>query len=100
MFTKENASAYGKRSSRKGVKNKANFEIKEAFKDLLTNNLEKLQQDIDNMESVQRVNALLQVAKYLIPTLKAVEVDIEQTNEDDTLKKLMSFSESDFDKLN
>ena len=68
-------------------------------KNILNDNLDVLKNDIASMDSVQRVNALLQVAKYILPTLKAVEVDIEQTNNDDTLRKLMSFSESDYDRL-
>ena len=77
MFTKENASTYGKKSSRKGVKNKVSFEIKEAFKNILNDNLDVLKTDIAAMDSVQRVNALLQIAKYILPTLRASSVEIE-----------------------
>ena len=99
MFTKENASTYGKKSSRRGKPNKINFEIKDAFKNILNDNIDVLKNDIASMDSVARVNALLSMAKYILPTLKSVEANIEQTNEDATLRKLMSFSESEFDKL-
>ena len=57
----------------KGVPNKVNSEIKEAFQLLIESNLEQLKYDIAELEPAQRIQALLQLSKFVVPNLKAVE---------------------------
>lgn len=73
-FTKETASKAGKKSSRKGKPNRTTEEVRDLFKDLLENNMTKFQKDLDKLEPEQRLKVLLEVAKFVIPTLKSSEL--------------------------
>ena len=61
---------------KKGSVNKATKEIREMFVKLVNDNLGQLDNDIKQMEPKQRFDAIIQLAKYILPTLKAVEVDL------------------------
>lgn len=89
-ITKENASRLGKKGSRKGIPNKSTIEIKEAFQLLLSNNLEKLQNDLNEMKPSERFNAVIQLASYVLPKMKAIE--LKQPNEEDFKPIIISFT--------
>jgi hypothetical protein len=57
----------------KGSVNKTTTEIREKFSVLLENNLEKFQADIDLLEPKDRIKVILELAKFIVPTLKATE---------------------------
>ena len=57
-----------------GTPNKVTAKVRESFATLLENNLVRLQDDIDSLKPAERLNLILQVAKFVIPTLKAIEV--------------------------
>lgn len=79
-INKRNASEYGKRSSRKGTPNKITAEIREKFTLLLDNNLDRLQEDIDALEPSERIKILLQLSKFVIPSLRATEFTSNDDN--------------------
>jgi hypothetical protein len=56
-----------------GVPNKATNEIRDKFNLLLENNIEQLQDDLTKMSPRWRVHYILEIAKFVLPTLKAVE---------------------------
>lgn len=58
----------------KGSPNIATAEIREKFSLLLENNFDKLQTDIDLLEPKDRIRTLLELAKFVVPTLKATEL--------------------------
>ena len=61
-----------------------------------------VQEDLDSMKPRDRVNALLQFMKFLIPTQKAVEVDNRVSQEElneDYINKLMEIPEENFDRV-
>ena len=58
----------------KGTPNKNTTKVRDSFACLLENNIDRLQDDIDGLKPAERLNLLLQVAKFVIPTLKAIEV--------------------------
>jgi len=64
----------------KGTPNKTTAEIRENFTLLLDNNIDKMQSDIDQMEPTQRVKILLELAKFVLPTLKAMEFNTSNEN--------------------
>ncbi|HEY9222331.1 MAG TPA: hypothetical protein VIO43_12235 [Lutibacter sp.] len=76
-FTKKTAKEAGKRSNRKGVPNKTTKEIRELFKTLLEANIEKIQRDLNKMDPQQRVKIILEIAKFVIPTLRSSEIKAE-----------------------
>ena len=72
---KELASRAGKLGTRKGVPNRINHEVRKSFQLLVENNLERLQSDIDELEPKDRIKIILDMAKFILPTLQAVSID-------------------------
>ena len=72
---RELASMAGKVSSRKGVPNRATSDLREAFKQLVESNLPQMQSDLDSLEPKDRLKFILDLAKFILPTLQAVSVD-------------------------
>ncbi len=59
---------------KKGTPNKTTKEIRNTLSLLLSNNLENLQKDIDKLEPKDRIKTLIDISKFIIPTLKAIEL--------------------------
>lgn len=78
---RELASRAGKLGTRKGVPNRVNHEVRKSFKLLIENNLERLQNDLDELEPKDRIRFILEMAKFILPTLQAVSVDDLRENE-------------------
>jgi len=57
-----------------GAANKITEHIREAFTDLLDNNLEKMQSDLDSLKPSERLRVLLELSSFVIPKLKATEI--------------------------
>lgn len=72
---RELASMAGKMSSREGVPNRATSEVRRAFKQLVESNLPQMQSDLDSLEPKDRIKFILEMAKFILPTLQAVSVD-------------------------
>ena len=62
-----------------GTPNKATTEIKEAFQMLLEDNLPTLKRDISSLEPKERVKFTLDLASFIIPKMKAIDVKSENT---------------------
>ena len=58
-----------------GTKNKTTKEIRETFKNLLENNLERIQKDLNELEPKDRIMFLLKLTSFVIPTLRSVEIN-------------------------
>ena len=58
----------------KGSLNIATAEIREKFNLLVENNIDKLQQDIESLEPKDRIKIILDMAKFLLPTLRSTEL--------------------------
>lgn len=78
---KDLASMAGKMSSREGVPNRATSEVRRAFKQLVESNLPQMQSDLDSLEPKERIRFILEMAKFILPTLQAVSVDDLRENE-------------------
>lgn len=63
-----------------GTPNLVTADIKQHFEKLLEGNLEALQQDIESLEPKDRVKALLAIARFVIPTVKAIEIEQNKSN--------------------
>lgn len=57
-----------------GTPNTTTKELREKFTLLLENNFDKLQSDIDLLEPKDRAKTLLELAKFVLPTLRATEL--------------------------
>ena len=72
----------------KGATSKQNKEIRERFKMLLDNNLDQIEDDLQKLNSKDRIDAIISLASYVIPKLKATE---HRAEEEDTI--VVSFKE-------
>ena len=66
----------------KGSQNKDLSQIRSSFQSLIENNLEQLQSDLDELKPFERIKIILELSKFIIPTMKAVEVT-DTNNESD-----------------
>ena len=84
----------------KGASNKSTETIKRSISMLLENNIDTVQNDLDEMQPRDRVNALLQFMKFVIPTQKAIELDNKESEEEKNeayIQMLMDVPEENFD---
>jgi hypothetical protein len=71
-----------------GSKNVATAEIRERFNLLVENNIDKLQKDISSLEPFQRLKIIIELSKFVLPTLKSVDVTTAADNDDTFFKKV------------
>lgn len=64
----------------KGTPNKTTNEIREQFQKLIENNLEQFENDIKELEPKDRIKTILELSKFVIPTLKATELTTPNDN--------------------
>ncbi|MDT8413554.1 MAG: hypothetical protein RQ875_13900 [Vicingaceae bacterium] len=57
----------------KGTPNKITTEIRERYSQLVNDNLEQLQTDLDSLEPKDRIRCIIELSKFVLPTLKAIE---------------------------
>lgn len=69
------------RAGRKaGVPNKKTAQARELVQKLFEDNLPTLEQDFKTLKSSERVSAMLQLMKFILPQLKAIEVKEDNKN--------------------
>jgi hypothetical protein len=76
-----NSYFYGKRNTSgrpKNAPNKVTGVVKETFALLLEGNLELLQDDIDQLKPYERIKVILELANYVIPKLRATDLQITE----------------------
>ena len=64
-----------------GSTNKTTKEIRNIFKNLLENNLETIQNDLNELEAKDRLNVLIKLSAFVIPTLRSIELKDESNTE-------------------
>ena len=79
----------------KGSPNKKLPEVRVAFKDLVQNNLEKLQNDLEQLSPRDRIRVIIELAKFVIPTLKAVELEASFEQKQDFQPLVINFVSSE-----
>jgi hypothetical protein len=65
----------------KGAQSKVTIETRKAFNELIDSNIEQIQQDLQKLKPYERIKVLLDMARFVIPTLKAVELESQTQNE-------------------
>lgn len=63
-----------------GSVNRTTKEVRELFKELLESNFETIEQDLQQLEPKDRINIILQLAKFVVPTLKAIEMNTDSND--------------------
>jgi len=74
MRNSDGTFAEGNTGRKAGTPNKATTEIKEAFQMLLEDNLPTLKRDISSLEPKERVKFMLDLASFIIPKMKSVDL--------------------------
>ena len=62
----------------KGSVNKSSNEIRETFQLLLENNIEKIQDDLNELEPKDRIKLLLDLSNFIIPKMKSVDLKADK----------------------
>ena len=65
----------------KGTPNKTTSEIREHFQNLITENLGQLNQDLKSLEPLQRLKMIIELSKFVVPTLKATDLKLKDNEE-------------------
>jgi hypothetical protein len=77
MFVKNNTAGKGRKY---GSKNKNTEDVRTAFKLLIENNLKGLEDDIKSLEPKDRIKSILELSRFILPTLKAVDIQTDTTD--------------------
>ena len=59
---------------KEGTENRVTKDVRGCFLNLIEMNLDNMQKDIDSLEPKERVKALIELAKFVVPTLKAIDI--------------------------
>ena len=62
----------------KGIPNRTTTVVREAFSELLQGNLEQLKVDIASLEPASRVKLLLDMAQFVVPKLRNVDLKTDE----------------------
>ncbi|PTB96324.1 hypothetical protein C9994_07930 [Marivirga lumbricoides] len=73
-FDKESAIEAAKKSSRKGVPNKATSELREKISTILTDQWENVLSDLQSLSPKDRIDVWLRLLEYSIPKLQRNEI--------------------------
>ena len=63
-----------------GAVNKTTAEIREHFQNLVSDNLEQLNEDLKRLEPLQRLKMIIELSKFVVPTMKATELTTGNEN--------------------
>ena len=64
-----------------GSKNNATSEIRNKYLQLIENNFKQLEEDLHALKASERVKAIIELSKFILPTLKATEMSLSnETN--------------------
>lgn len=81
----------------KGAQNASTLSIKQNLQKLVQDNIDTLDADLKALSPKDRVKAITDLVKYVIPSLKQVDAEVNNTNTN--LSWLDAWSESDLTKL-
>ena len=59
-----------------GSKNNATTEIRNKYLQLIENNSKQLEEDLQTLKASERVKAIIELSKFILPTLKATEMSL------------------------
>jgi len=61
----------------KGAVNKTTAQIREHYQKLVSDNLEQLNNDLKSLEPLQRLKMIIELSKFVVPTLKQQDLTLE-----------------------
>ena len=60
----------------KGSMNKATAQIRERYLNLIEGNFDQLEADLKCLKANERIKAIIELSKFILPTLKATEMSL------------------------
>ena len=72
-----------------GTPNRTTTEIREHYQNLIAENLEQLNKDLKELEPLQRLKMIIELSKFVVPTLKAIESNNQNDNNREPLKVVL-----------
>ena len=63
-----------------GTPNKITKDLREKFKLIVEDNLNKLQNDIEQLEPKDRIKVIIDLSKFVLPTLRATDIKTNTDN--------------------
>lgn len=57
-----------------GSPNKVTAEVRKAFATLIERNIKTMQKDLDSLKPKERLEIIIALAKYVVPTIRAIEI--------------------------
>jgi len=70
--------AEGNEGRPKGSVGKSNNKIRDTFQLLLENNIEKIQEDLNELAPKDRIKLLLDLSNFIIPKMKSVDLKADK----------------------
>lgn len=74
----------------KGAANKTTSEIRAAFQQLVSNNIDTLQSDLESMEPEKRVSYIIKLSEFILPRLQNLSIENQIELEYFHLEKLLN----------
>jgi len=63
----------------KGSGNRDVSQIRESFQNLIEGNIEQIETDLQELSAKDRINAIINLASYVLPKLKATEISLGES---------------------
>ena len=60
----------------KGSLNRTTLQVRNYYLELINSNLETIQDDLNTLEPLQRIKIIIELSKFVLPTLKATDLTI------------------------
>jgi len=79
-----------------GSLNKNTISIKSNFQKLVEDNIEQLDADLKALSPRDRIKAIIELSKFIIPTLKQIDAEVNTTTD---VSWLDQYTESDLEKI-
>ena len=61
-------------------------EIRNKYLELIENNFEQLEKDLKSLRASERVKAIIELSKFILPTLKATEMSLSNESKFQAIK--------------
>lgn len=66
-----------------GARNKVTQEVRERFLYLIQNSMDQLEKDLKSLEPQERIRAITDLAKIVLPSLKAIEIETPEPKDEE-----------------
>jgi hypothetical protein len=84
----------------KGTTNKTSNEIREYYLNLIDENLEQIKSDLQKLEPKERIRIIMELTKFVLPTLKATELTANNSSDKFTPIEITIIGNEEYNEIN